>query len=93
LQALRWVVFGVFAFVFTAFALANAMTVVTAARERRSVSLIVLIGGASGALAAFIAPIPGLWAWFWLPLTLDIGTSLFLGAGLVGGVRRLRRHR
>ena len=86
------VVFGVLAAVCAACTICNACAFV-ASRRGRHVSLVPILGGASGIGAAHLAPWPELAAWGWLPPVVDLGTSL-VGVGLiialVQGARRPR---
>lgn len=74
-----WILGLAFTVTFVLLAAANGWSVLNYLVKKRQVSAIPLIGGASGALACWVLPVPGIGNWWWLPLLLDYGTiPLFL---------------
>jgi DNA-binding response OmpR family regulator len=79
--------FGVTAVISVLCIAGNAGSAVGAALRRGRTSFVPLLGGVTGVVAMRVAPWPELAAWAWLPLVLDLGTSL-VAVGLVVAIGR-----
>ena len=69
----HWLIAGLFALFWGLCAGNNWFYVIQACRRMGSTSLTLILGGIAGALALFVAPVDGLWQWFWVPMLLDPG--------------------
>jgi len=77
-----------FAGIFLCVALGNFRLALRWYLNRKSASLIPLIGGLSGIAACFTLPFTVLRHWWWTPLIVDLGSAYLATATLVFFVRR-----
>lgn len=74
MELLRWIAAGIMGLVFLVFALLNAGIFVKGFfLKQETPSWIPLLGGALGAGALLVCPLPGTGRWWWAPLLADIG--------------------
>jgi len=73
-ETTRWVMGGLFAFLWVAIAASNWRAWWQARRTGGSTSLTLFMGGFFGVLAALVLPLAGSAYWAWVPAVLDPGS-------------------
>ncbi len=93
LDFIRWILTAIFAFYFVGCSITNIAIIIQGGLGKltRPTSLILLVGGVSGTLSTLVAPIP-LFHWWWLPLLIDPGCSMWLLAPYFYVRERLKRR-
>lgn len=91
LQAMKWILTGVFGFVFVWIASLNLWSVIQSVRVKRIGSMIPVTGGIAGLIAFVIAPLPVLRYLWYMPLFFDIGCIPLLIKTVVFLLRRWRK--
>lgn len=74
MHTISWIGGVIFGVVFLALATSNSLVVASYLWHRRHVSAIPLFGGLAGLGACLPLPIPGVRAFWWLPLIIDYGS-------------------
>jgi hypothetical protein len=78
LEAIRWIVTGVFGILGGCCIIGNYAIVIRWYLWRKRDSLIPLVGGIFLVIAMLACPLPGFKRWAWLPLVLDLSVLGFL---------------
>lgn len=87
-DTLQWSAAALLTVLFLFFAGGNGWTQLRAWWKGYPTTLVLFVGGLSGALALVLAPLPGSGRWLWLPLLLDVGSVRPLLDMLRRGLRR-----
>lgn len=76
METFRWIAAGIMGLLFLYIALVNgAIFVQGFFLKKKTPSWIPLLGGALGAGALLVCPLPGAGDWWWAPLVIDFGCA------------------